>query len=101
MAQRLELQSILESLLGSRNVYFQPPPSVQMQYPCIRYERESIAIDHADNKPYKHVKRYLITVIDPNPDSTIPDQVAKLESCAFDRHYTADNLNHDVFRILF
>ena len=101
MAQRLELQALLVDLIGSKNVYFQPPPSYKMQYPCIVYKRDDINSEFADNKPYKQRKRYQVTVIDSDPDSTIPDSVATLESCVFDRSYTADNLNHDVFRLFF
>lgn len=101
MAQRLELQALLESLLGSRNVYFQPPPSIQMKYPAIVYERDRLEIEHASNKPYKHEKRYQITVIDSDPDSDIPMKVAVLPKCSFDRFFTADNLNHNVFNLYF
>lgn len=101
MAQRLELQSLLEGLLGSGNVYFQPPPDYMMSYPCIVYNRSNIRSKHADNFPYKHVKEYTITVIDADPDSEVPDKVSKLPQSVFERHFTADNLNHDVFSILF
>ena len=101
MAPRLELQQLLITILGSGNVYFQPPADLIMQYPCIVYERDYIQINHANDKPYKHAKRYLITIIDRNPDSVIPDQIAKLPLCAFDRHFVTDNLNHDVYRLFF
>ena len=32
MASRLKLQTMLEEILGSRNVYFNPPESVKMKY---------------------------------------------------------------------
>ena len=79
MAPRLELQSILTELLGSKQVYFQPPPTVQMAYPCIVYRRDYELSRFADDTPYKHDKRYLVTVIDRNPDSGIPDKIA--ENC--------------------
>ena len=101
MAPRLELQTILKDLLGSNNVYFQPPPSIKMVYPAIVYNRDQINIDHAGNKPYRHEKRYQITVIDANPDSEIPMKVAGLPKCSFDRFFTADNLNHNVFNLYF
>jgi len=101
MASRLNLQTLLETLLGSENVYFQPPPSFQMEYPCIVYNRSNIRSQHGDNIPYKLVKEYTITVIDANPDSEIPDKVAALPRCSFDRPFKSDNLNHDVFNILF
>jgi hypothetical protein len=101
MAQRLELQDILTRLLGSSNVYFQPPPNIQIEYPCIIYSRYDIIIDHANNLPYKTKKRYQVTVIDTDPDSDIHEKVAALPLCAYDRFYTADNLNHDVFNLFF
>lgn len=101
MGQRQELQTILETILGSTNVYFQPPESLKMKYPCIRYERSQARTEYADNAPYTYKKRYTVTVIDRNPDSEIPDKVAMLPMTAFDRHYKADNLNHDVFTIYY
>lgn len=101
MAQRLELQTVLVNLLGSSNVYFQPPPTVKMKYPCIIYKRDDINTDFADNKPYKNKKRYQVTVVDADPDSEIHERVAALPMCSFDRFYTADNLNHDVFNLFF
>lgn len=101
MGTRIQLQSLLETLLGSRNVYFQPPPSVKMKYPCLVYSLSSIDAKFADNKPYSNSRRYQVTAIDPNPDSSIPDKLALLPMCLHDRSYTADNLNHNVFNIYF
>lgn len=101
MAPRLELQTLLVDLLGSTNVYFSPPPGFKMQFPCIVYKRDTVLTKHADNKPYEQRKRYLVTVIDPDPDSVIPDKVGALPLCSFDRFYTADNLNHDVYQLFF
>lgn len=101
MGTRLQLQTLLEALLGSRNVYFQPPSTVKMKYPCIVYSLSDIDTKFADNIPYSNKRRYQSTAIDPNPDSVIPDKLALLPMCVFDRSYTADNLNHYVFNIYF
>jgi hypothetical protein len=101
VASRQELQDLLKSLLGSENVYFQPPPADKIAYPCIIYNRERMDTDFADNKPYKHKKRYQVTVIDRDPDSVIHEKVAALPMCSYDRFYTADNLNHDVYNLFF
>lgn len=101
MGRRLELQALLVSILGSDNVYFQAPPSNQMQYPCIIFKRDYVDVKHADNLPYSRKKRYQITVIDRDPDSEIPDKIAELPLCTFDRFYAAENLNHDVFKLFF
>lgn len=99
--QRLKLQSLLESILGSSNVYFQPPPNVRMQYPAIVYSHDDTQTTFANNAPYNHTKRYQVMVIDRNPDSAIPDKIAMLPKCRFSRFYTANNLNHEVFNLFF
>lgn len=99
--RRLELHEKLCEILGSRNVYFQPPESLKMVYPCIRYQRDKNDVLHADNVKYQKRGIYTITVIDKNPDSDIPDKIEDLLYCSSDRNYTADNLNHFVYKIYF
>lgn len=101
MRPRTELHNLLVAILGSEEVYFQPPATVKLTYPCIIYKRNAADTKFANNKPYMHEKRYQVTVIDKDPDSPIPDKIAALPKCLFDRFFTADNLNHDVFNIYF
>lgn len=99
MGQRLQLQSLLETFVD--NVYFQPPTNVQLKYPCIIYKRDFADTKFADDNPYSRTLRYMVTVIDRDPDSKIPDKVAAMPLSLFNRFYTADNLNHDVFSVYF
>lgn len=99
MANRTELQTLLEGLVN--NVYFQPPESISLNYPCIIYRRSAIRTDYANNVPYILRKEYTLTLIESNPDSSIPDQLARLPTARHERYYTADNLNHNVFTIFF
>lgn len=92
---------MLEELLGSSNVYFQPPPSIKLKYPCIVYHKSMENAIFADDRPYNRRNRYKVTVIDRDPDSLIPDKVGELPMCTFDRHYTSDKLNHDVYNLYF
>jgi len=101
MGNRLALHNILVATLGNTNVYFQPPPNFQMSYPCIVYNRSDIDTAFANNHPYKHEKQYSITVIDEDPDSLIPDKVAGLPRCSYDRAFKSDQLNHDVFTLIY
>ena len=101
MSRRLELHEILCDVLGSRNVYFQPPATVQMKYPAIVYSRQDIENVFADNGVYQQFHIYQVIVIDANPDSEIVHKVSKLPMCIYDRHYASDNLNHDVFSICY
>ena len=99
MAPRLDLQDIFEEMAS--NVYFQPPTNIKLLYPCIIYKRDQQSNQHADNLPYRSNVRYLVTVVDRNPDSDLPSKVAALPMCSFSRAYAADNLNHDVFNLYF
>ena len=101
MGTRLELQATLESLLGTDHVYFQPPSNVTMQYPAIVYNRDYRKTNFADNLPYAGRWRYQVTVIDRDPDSLIPEKVVGLPMTTFVRHFTADNLNHDIYDVYF
>lgn len=101
MASRLELQLMFETLLGNRNVYFQPPESIKMKYPAIIYTLDDINNTYADNGVYSSRKQYSVTVIDEDPDSPLIDAVAALPTCRFNRHYTSDNLNHWVYSLYF
>lgn len=101
MASRLELQAELEALLGSRNVYFQPPESLKLKYPAIVYSRSDIRPEYADDSVYTTTTSYDVTVIDPNPDSTIVAKIAQFKTARFNRHFTSDNLNHDIFKIYY
>ena len=101
MDRRLELHELLCGAAGSRNVYFQPPASVVMKYPCIRYQLYNIDNTYADNTVYKQDVGYQITVIDRDPDSEIVKRVSRLPRVRFNRQYMADNLNHTVFVLYF
>lgn len=99
MDNRPILQTKFEKILGSRNVYFQPPASVKMQYPAIVYSRKSIDNTFANNGGYNLAPCYEVILIDHNPDSSYVGEIMALPYCRFDRHYEVDNLNHDVFTI--
>ena len=101
MTSRLELQALLEEILNSKHVYFQPPESVKMQYDAIVYSRKNLQSKYANNSIYNQRDCYEVTVIYRNPDSDIPRKISKLPLCRFDRHYNSDNLNHDVFTLYY
>lgn len=101
MGTRLELHEVLCDILGTRNAYFQPPESVKMKYPAIVYSRNDISNSYADNQVYMQSLEYQVIVIDKDPDSEIVTKVSTLPLCSYDRHYVADNLNHDVFTIYY
>lgn len=102
MASRLDLQSEFEDFLGSRNVYYQPPSSVLMKYPAIRYVRDGSDLSHANNRVYLNRRRYDGVIIDPNPDSELPDlMLDRFSMCTFGKSYPSNNLHHFPFTLYY
>lgn len=102
MNSRIELQEKLEKLDGVNKVYFQPPSTIKMVYPCIVYGLGGIRTLHADNILYNGTKRYSVSIIDSDPDSAIPELFLNTFKMAmFDRVYIADNLYHNVFTLYY
>lgn len=102
MDRRLELHEKLCEILGSRNVYFQPPESVKLQYPCIIYSLSDVDTNHANNKLYLHKNRYMLMVVCKNPDDQTHEELMyRLPYCSFDRAYSADNMNHRVLTLYY
>lgn len=93
---RLSLHSKLITILGSTNVAFQPPTSIVLNYPCIVYKLDTIEGVHANGARYLGTKRYLITIIDKNPDTLLPDKILELPYSTFEDHFTINNLNHYI-----
>ena len=98
MSKRKDLQKLLEQTLGSRNVYFQPPATIKMQYPAIRYELVEMHTKRADDSVYRAQKAYTLTLISKSSEDPTFDKLVQLPLCRFDRHYCADGLSHDVFK---
>ena len=99
MRPRSELGDKFSLISGVRKVYYQPPESIKLEYPCIIYKLSKDWAIHANDRRYVGMRRYQVTVIDKEPDSTIPTEVEKIPYCSFDRFFTSDNLNHFVYTI--
>lgn len=95
---RRHLQMELEKL--TNNVYFQPPATIKMKYPCIVYERDRVDTREADNKHYSLFPRYAVTVITRNPDDPLPEEILEtFPGSSFDRTFVSENLYHHTFTI--
>lgn len=101
MASRLDLQTQLEEILSLRNVYYQPPESIKLHYPCILYELIGIDSIPANNQNYLNTRLYQLTLIDEDPDSEYVDKLLELPMIRFDRSFATEGLNHFVFRIFY
>lgn len=102
MASRLSLHAALESILGSNKVYFQPPETKKLSYPCIVYERMTKPITTANNKSYKIDESYKITLIQKTPeDDFVKEIINAFVMIRHDQHYAYDNLYHDIFTLYY
>lgn len=101
MGTRIELQMLLENLLGSKNVYYQPPETLKINYPAIIYSKNSIDKKNADDKGYRLTTRYDLTVVDRRPDNPVILKLLELPYCSYDRPYQSDNLHHDSLTLYF
>ena len=102
MGSRIELQQKLEAVLGSRNVYFQPPETLKIKYPAIIYDLADIETVKANNRKYLYNKRYTITLIHNDPDTDLVEKLLEAFTYVdFDRNYKTNNLYHFVFDLFY
>lgn len=102
MDRRLILQERLEKIQNVKKVYFQPPASVRMEYPCVRYNRSRTRSHRADNRTYRFTQGYELMVIDPNPDSEIPQKIIEsFQMAEINTTYTSQNLYHTSITLYF
>lgn len=97
--RRVKVSQMLHSVLGSNNVYFDPPESVKMKYPAIVYTRAKIDTVNADNRKYIGYDRYEVTFIRKDADSDIVDAILEFPYCEHVREFKASDLYHDVFTL--
>lgn len=102
MNRRLKLQEKLEELLESRNVYYQPPESKKMDYPAIRYNKQSSDKRAADDTSYTLIDCYELIVINKLPnDELVNKLLLNFAMISYDRYYESDGLNHDVLTLYY
>lgn len=101
MGNRIDLHKILCEVLGSKNVYFQPPESVKMKYPAIVYSLSRIENRNANDSVYKQNNAYDVILIDSDPENETVNRISRLPLCRFDRYYVSNNLNHYAFTLYF
>ena len=102
MGTRQDLQNRLEEILGSKSVYYQPPESIKLKYPCIIYSLTDIYTRNADDLHYSMQKSYTVTVISRDPDNDIAESILRSHSkTRFDRRYVTDNLYHDILTVYY
>lgn len=82
-------------------VYYEPPSSIQMSYPCIVYHYTNDRDDYADNKRYFANKQYTVTVMDPDEDSLLAERVKDIPYCSLASRYSTEGLTYWVYTLYF
>ena len=92
--RRIELNTKLRSIIP--NVYFQPPANVSMVYPCIVYHKAPPKDSFANDQTYISKQKYTLTVMDRDPDTTIPESIKQifLKNIQIVNYATVSGLNH-------
>ena len=102
MARRLQLHEKFCEILGTRNVYFQPPASVKLRYNCIVYKVLNRNDLRADNKRYRNLIAYEVKLIYRDPDSELPEIIMNsFDYIMHNNTFVVDNLHHDIFTIYY
>lgn len=103
--RRYEFDTLLRQTVGSSgkcNVYFQPPESIKLSYPCIVYSFTTADTKYSNDKTYLFTHGYDVIYITKEPDDSMVDTLAyTFPMCMFTRQYISDNLYHYVYRIYY
>lgn len=97
---RLALHEKLCDILGSRNVYHDPPSNIHLNYPCIIYKRSTAENRMADNKRYIIWYPYDVQIISKDPDFELFDTFLNFFDYGRENApFISDNLHHSNFTI--
>ncbi len=97
---RLTLHQTLIDILGTNHVYYNPPESQKMEFPCIVYNRTSINDTKADNLKYIDYTTYKITVLSKKPDHPAIKKILELPMTRFTSQYVKNSFYHDVIILI-
>lgn len=99
---RENLHQILTDILGSKYVYYQPPESIKLHYPCIVYTKKQPDVKRANNSIYGFTNGYDLTFITKDPDSDIPEKLLKaLPMSRMNPQFVTDGLYHNSITVYY
>ncbi len=97
--KRIKFHNKLVVILGTNYVYYQPPASTKLTYPCICYTLKKMDSKYSGNQMYTYDRAYEVVLIHTKPYNDIKDALLTMAKCRFDRTYISDNLYHYVYLI--
>ncbi len=99
--RRIELDNKFRSIPGLEHVYFQPPESVSLKYPCLIYTISANSYRYAQNNKYYTGTRYTVKLISKNPDEPLREYLEQFRYCELASFYTVNNLNHFIYNLVY
>lgn len=101
--RRKEFDTLLQAILGSKNVYFQPPESVKLKYPCIVYNISKNDPEFADDEVYDLKHRYIVRLIcdSVDYDGPLKDKITKILKVPMTQVYSRDGLYHCIYEKIY
>lgn len=93
------LSGVMEECGEEPHVYFQPPESIKLVYPCIIYHISNIDTLYSSNLPYAHFISFETKYISKDSTSKVPNRLLKLPRSRFNTYYTAEKLHHYSYTI--
>lgn len=98
---RLHLRDLLIRVMEDAgeepNLYYQPPESIHLNYPCIIYQLKGLDSTYANDNPYIQKVSFEATYITRSSTSSVITNLGKLSCSKFDRYFVTDNLHHYVY----
>lgn len=99
---RRDLSQIFREKLKVKHVYYQQPAPNMLQYPCVIYELDRRDTIHADDRVYRDMNRFTVTLIGKDVDNdALYDKMLEIPYCQSERRFVNDGLYHDVFTIYY
>lgn len=102
MERRLKLQMELSKILNSDHVYFNPPETIKLQYPCIIFKKKGANLKKADNRVYRKTSQYqLIYIRDKNDELMENKLLDAFPMISEGVSYTSQNLLHTPYTLFY
>lgn len=98
--KRIKFHNKLKEVLGNNNVYYNPPSTTKLQYPCIIYNLSDIRTNKANNNVYLLDHVYQVTLIGTKVTDDTKDKIlTEIPYSNFNRSYINNGLYHYVYTI--
>ena len=100
MLKRVDIQEKFKFLLGSNNVYYQPPANLKMKYPAIVYSLDGLDVKRFDNTKLINKNCFSVTHIYRNESENLVETMLKnFEYISFDNRSIVDGIYNDHYTI--